>query len=179
MAIFLRQSTAVDVAIGPFVDSTDGVTPETALTISQPDVRLKKNNGAWAQVNDATGAVHEAAGWYELEMDATDTNTVGRLLVSVQESGALPVWHEFYVLEEAVFDALFAASATGALPVDLTQALGNSITLGNALEAAWAEGYGKWARVGTSLKLYAPNSTTVLREFTLDSATTPTSRTPV
>jgi hypothetical protein len=113
MSVFLRQSTAIDVAIGPFLDSTDGVTPETGLTISQADVRLKKNAGAWAQVNDATAATHEEAGWYEKELDATDTNTVGRLLISIQESGALPVWHEFYVLEEVIFDALYAASAAG------------------------------------------------------------------
>lgn len=110
---FLRQSTAVDIAIGPFVDATDGVTAETGLTIAQADVRLKKNAGAWAQVNDNTSATHEEAGWYEKELDATDTNTVGILLVSVQESGALPVWHSFQVLEEAVYDALFAASAAG------------------------------------------------------------------
>jgi hypothetical protein len=111
MPIFLRQSTAVDVAIGPFLDATDAVTAETALTISQADVRLKKNNGAWAQVSDATSATHEENGWYEKELDATDTDTCGRLLIAVHESGALPIWHEFWVLEEAIYDALFAASA--------------------------------------------------------------------
>jgi hypothetical protein len=109
--LFLRQSTAVDIPIGPFLDATDGVTAETALTISQADVRLKKNNGAWAQVNDATAATHEENGWYEKELDATDTNTVGNLIIAVQESGALPVWHEYTVLEEAIYDALFATSA--------------------------------------------------------------------
>lgn len=111
MPVFLRQSTAVDVALGPFLDSTDGVTAETGLTISQADVRLKKNNGNWAQVNDNTAATHEENGWYEKELDATDTDTVGRLLIAVAEGGALPVWHEFWVLEEAIYDALFAASA--------------------------------------------------------------------
>jgi hypothetical protein len=110
---FLRQSTAVDIALGPFVDATDGVTAETALTISQGDVRLKKNSGNWAQVNDNTAATHEENGWYEKELDATDTDTVGILIVAVNESGALPVWREFQVLEEAVYDALFAASAAG------------------------------------------------------------------
>lgn len=111
--MFLRQSTAVDIGIGPFVDATDGVTAETGLTLSQADIRLKKNNGAWAQVNDATSAAHEENGWYEKELDATDTNTVGILLIAVNESGALPVWQEYTVLEEAVYDALFAASAAG------------------------------------------------------------------
>jgi hypothetical protein len=117
MTVFLKQSTAVDLAIGPFLNATDGVTAESGLTISQADVRLKKNNAAWAQINDNTSATHEENGWYEKEFDATDTNTVGRLVVAIHESGALPVWHEFWVLEEAIYDALFAASATGALPV--------------------------------------------------------------
>jgi hypothetical protein len=128
---FLRQSTAVDIGIGPFVDATDGVTAETGLTISQADVRLKKNNGAWAQVNDNTSATHEENGWYEKELDATDTNTCGILLIAVHESGALPVWHEFQVVEEAVYDALFAASALGYVanaPVNVAQFGGSNGT---------------------------------------------------
>jgi hypothetical protein len=112
---FLRQSTAVDIVIGPFLDETDGKTAETALTISQADVRLKKNNGAWAQKNEATSATHEENGYYESPLDATDTNTVGILRVAVSESGALPVFHDFQVIEEAVYDALFAGSAPGYL----------------------------------------------------------------
>lgn len=110
---FLRQSTSVDVGIGPFVDSSDGVTAETALTITQPDIRIKKNGGAWAQKNAAQTLSHEENGWYEVTLDATDTNTVGILIVAVNESGALPVWREFQVIEEAVYDRDYAASATG------------------------------------------------------------------
>lgn len=107
---FLKQNTAVDIAIGPFLDSTDGITAETALTISQADVRLKKNNGAWAQVNDNTAATHEENGWYEKELDATDTNTLGILKIAVHESGALPVFHTFVVLPANVYDSLISGS---------------------------------------------------------------------
>lgn len=106
MTAWLKQSTAVDIALGPFLDATDGVTPETGLTISQADVRLKKNAGAWAQKNDATSAAHEENGWYECELDATDTNTLGILIVAVNESGALPVWREFMVVPANVYDSL-------------------------------------------------------------------------
>lgn len=116
MATWLRQSTAVDIGLGPFVDSTDGVTAETGLTLSQADVRLKKNNGAWAQKNDASSATHEEAGWYEVPLNTTDTNTLGILLVSVAESGALPVWREFLVVPAAIYDAL--VSGTEWLHVD-------------------------------------------------------------
>lgn len=103
---WLKQSTAVDIGLGPFVDSTDGFTPETALTIAQADVRLKKNAGAWAQKNQASSATHEENGWYEISLDATDTNTLGILIVAVNESGALPVWKEFMVVPANVYDSL-------------------------------------------------------------------------
>jgi hypothetical protein len=109
--MYLRQSTAVDVPVGPFLDETDGKTAETALTITQPDIRLKKNGGAWAQKSAAQTLTHEEAGWYEVSLSTTDTDTVGHLVLAVHESGALPVWREFTVLEEAIYDALFAASA--------------------------------------------------------------------
>jgi hypothetical protein len=111
--IFLRQSTAVDVSIGPFLDDTDGKTAETALTITQPDIRLKKNGGAWAQKNAAQTLTHEEAGWYEIALDATDTNTLGCLLVAVHEAGALPCWREFEVIPADVFDALVNGTGIG------------------------------------------------------------------
>ena len=116
MANWLRQGTAVDIAMGPFVDSTDGVTAETALTIAQADVRLKKNGGAWAQKNDTNSATHEENGWYEVALNSTDTNTLGVLVVAINKSGARPVWREFLVVPAAVYDAL--VSGTEWLHVD-------------------------------------------------------------
>lgn len=106
MALLLKQSTAVDIALGPFLDDTDGKTAETALTITQPDIRLKKNGGAWAQKNAAQTLSHEEAGWYEVSLDATDTNTLGVLVVAVHETGALPVWEKFMVVPANVYDSL-------------------------------------------------------------------------
>lgn len=110
MASWLRQSTAVDIALGPFVDQTDGFTAETALTISQADVRLKKNAGSWAQKNQASSATHEENGWYEVSLDSTDTNTLGILAVAVNEAGALPVWKEYMVVPANVYDSLISAT---------------------------------------------------------------------
>lgn len=110
MASWLKQSTAVDIALGPFVDNSDGFTAETALTISQADVRLKKNGGAWAQKNQASSATHEENGWYEASLDTTDTNTLGLLVVAVNETGALPVWREFMVVPANVYESLVAGS---------------------------------------------------------------------
>ena len=53
----------------------------------------------------------------------------------------------------------------------------NATTYGDALKAAWTQGVGKWAISGTTLNVYAPDGTTVLKAFTLNSSTAPTSRT--
>lgn len=108
---FLRQSTAVDVKIGPFVDSTNGDTEETALTISNTDVILSKNGQTGAAKSDVTACAHAEDGMYNCELDATDTNTVGQLTIGVHEAGSLFVRHDFQVIEENVYDAWFAASA--------------------------------------------------------------------
>lgn len=118
MARILRQSTSVDVPIGAFVDQTDGFSPETTLTITQPDIRLKKNGGAWAQKNAAQTLSHEENGNYEVTLDATDTNTLGLLRLHVNESGALPVTEDFEVVTQNYWDSLFS---TDFLQVDLTQ----------------------------------------------------------
>lgn len=106
---YLKQSTSVDVPIGPFVDATDGVTAETGLTLTQPDIRLKKNGGAWAQKAAAQTLSHEENGFYEVTLDATDTDTLGLLRLAVFESGAAPVWEDFMVMPANVWDSLFGA----------------------------------------------------------------------
>jgi hypothetical protein len=63
--------------------------------------------------------------------------------------------------------------------LDLTQpipAANAAQTTGDALNAARAQGFGAWALSGTTLTLYAGDGTTIVRSFTLDSATAPTSR---
>lgn len=109
---WLKQSTATTIKLGPFVDSSDGVTAETGLTISQADVRLSKNAGNYAQKNESSAATHDELGDYEVDLDATDTNTLGRLRVMVQESGAAPVWQDFMVVPANTYDSLIAGSDT-------------------------------------------------------------------
>lgn len=110
--MFLKQSTAYTFRFGPFLDDTDGKTAETGLTISQADIRLSKGGGNFAQKNESSSSSHDEIGFYIVALDATDTNTCGELLIACHESGALPVFKTFYVLEEAIYDAMFAASAS-------------------------------------------------------------------
>lgn len=107
--MILRQSTAVDVLIGPFLDLTDGATSEAGET---PTVKLSKNGQALAAKSDVTVPVYDADGYYNCELDVTDTNTIGQLVLTVAKSAtALPVRHEFDIVDEAVYDALFGTTA--------------------------------------------------------------------
>jgi hypothetical protein len=67
----------------------------------------------------------------------------------------------------------------GQVQLDLTEAVPRSNTaetVGDALNAARVQGFGKWTLVGTTLTLYQSDGTTVARTFALDSATAPTQR---
>jgi hypothetical protein len=112
---YLRKATASQArALGPFIDSTDFLTPKTGLTIANTDIKLVVNGGASANKNSG-GGTHRVNGVYGVTFDATDSATVGEIEVSVVVATALPVFDKFYVIEAAVFDALFASSAPGYL----------------------------------------------------------------
>lgn len=106
----LRQSTAITVKLGPFVDETDGFTAEGSLTISQADVRLSKNGGDFAQKNQSSSASHDENGYYDVSLDTTDTGTLGRLRVAVSEGGARPVVADFMVVPANTYNSLVGGS---------------------------------------------------------------------
>lgn len=124
MGILLKQSTAATVKLGPFVDATDGFTAETALTISQADIRLSKNGGAFAQTNNAAGATHDENGFYGVPLNTTDTGTLGHLRVAVSEGGARPLAQDFLVVPANTYDSL--VSGTDVVDVSVTQWLGTA-----------------------------------------------------
>lgn len=169
MANWLRQSTAVSIALGPFLDETDGKTAETGLTISQADVRLKKNGTNWAQKTESSASSHEENGWYEVALDTTDTNTLGILKLAVHESGALPVWLEFLVVPSEVYDGVVlganAEPTQGAPP-----ATASFMTKLAYLYKAWRN---KIEQTATTYKLYDDAGTTVDQKATVsDDGTT-------
>lgn len=118
MSQILRQSTEIIVPIGPFVDVTDGFTPETGVTLSGADEAelLKANTTTTTDISGATfAAISGCDGWYGLTLTTTLTNTVGTLDVMVNDdSVCLPVFCRFQVIEEAAYDAIYAASASPA-----------------------------------------------------------------
>lgn len=105
--------------MGPFLDSTDGNTPETILTIAQADIRLTKNGGTYAQTNNVAGATHMEYGKYGVPLNTTDTGTLGSLRADIHVAGALAVWEEFMIVPAHIYDVLVLG--TDKLEVDLVQ----------------------------------------------------------
>ena len=152
---FLKQSTAVTVLIGPFVDETDGYSDEGGLTISQADVRLSKNGANMAQKNDATACTHDELGMYTCPLDTTDTDTLGILQLIVHESGARTVAMWFMVQPANVWDSLYGADA---LQVDAVEISGDSGAADNLELDYDGTGYAKANSTIGTLTTYTGNT---------------------
>jgi hypothetical protein len=108
MTISLKYNTASqEIPLGYFVDSTDGNTEETGLTIANTDIKLWKNGATTLANKNSGGATHISNGIYYAVLDATDTNTKGPMVVFVHVSGALSVKLECEVLDANYFDARY------------------------------------------------------------------------
>jgi hypothetical protein len=110
MPIPLKQSTASqEVPLGYFVDSTDGNTEETGLTIANTDLKLWKAGATTLASKNSGGATHISNGIYYATLDATDTDTLGPLVIYCHVAGALPVRVECLVHPANVYDSLYGA----------------------------------------------------------------------
>jgi hypothetical protein len=110
--IYLRQSTASqEIPLGYFVDSTDGNTEETALTIANTDIKLWKTGATTLASKNSGGATHISNGIYYAVLDATDTDTIGPMVIFCHMTGALTTRLECCVLDEAVYDVLMGTTA--------------------------------------------------------------------
>jgi hypothetical protein len=110
--LFLRQSTASqEIYLGPFLHATTLATYTGAITAA--NIKLWVEGATSEAAKNSGDATLVTAGRYYAVLDATDTATVGKLEVHVAITDYLPVRREYMVLEEAVYDALFASSAAG------------------------------------------------------------------
>ena len=109
--MFLRQSTASqEIKLGAFLDSTDGNTQETGLTIANTDIKLTKGGATTETNKNSGGGTHVAGGRYSAVLNATDTNTLGNLEIDVHVSGALAVHRTYVVLPAQVYDSIVLGS---------------------------------------------------------------------
>ncbi len=134
MAIALKQSTASqEIPLGYFLDSTDGNTEETGLTVANTDIKLWKAGAVTLANKNSGGATHISNGIYYCTLDATDTNTLGPLIIFVHVAGALAVRVECEVYPANVYDSLFS---TDKLEVDIAQIGGDAQSATNLNKAA-------------------------------------------
>jgi hypothetical protein len=136
---FLKEDTAAEIKLGPFVDKTDGVTYEAgmaaAMDHADTGVRLSKNGGAFADRHEGTEPVYDAFGYYLVKLDTTDTNTPGTLKVIFGAAATcLPCEANFQIVSANVYDSLFAAATTDYLDVQVKAIDANAITA-NAINA--------------------------------------------
>ena len=106
--------------MGPFVDATDGVTPETGITLGAADQAevLKENGAATVAMGGTFAAITGADGWYDYTVATGDVDTVGEVVFVVQDSSVcLPVYVRAFVVEEAVYDLTYNGGAAGGATV--------------------------------------------------------------
>src|SRR3990172_3027391 len=117
----LRSNTAVIVTVGPFYDKTDGVTIETALTITNERITLTADTddgsaptnildniaGATAATdNDLNYITNNDAGLMQMELSAANTNRLGRMFLTITDAANhVPVFHEFMVVNQVLYDS--------------------------------------------------------------------------
>jgi hypothetical protein len=92
--------------MGPAVDMTDGVTPETGLA---PTVYLSKNGAVQATRNSAVAIAHDRDGHYRVPLNASDTDTLGHLRAQFNDAAThLPVWEECNILSANIWDSKYS-----------------------------------------------------------------------
>ena len=118
----LRQSTEIKVRIGSAVDATDGVTPETGLSLATADQTelLKHNGAATVDVSANTfAAVTGCDGWYDLTLTTGNTDTLGQLTAVIQDSSLMcPIFRDFMVVNQNYWDSKYS---TDRLQVDVRE----------------------------------------------------------
>ncbi len=135
-ALALRQSTAVKVPVGPFVDASDGFTPETGVTLGAADAAelVKHDSGSTVDISGAT-FTHLQDGLYNLSLTASHTDTLGLLTVFIADTSVCrPVKQQFMVVPSVVWDSFIGGSDT--IPADVHQISGSATAADNLEDAA-------------------------------------------
>jgi hypothetical protein len=108
----IRQSTARTILVGPILDSLGAAKTDEVVA----SIKVTKNGTAGA-IHPSATLTHDHAGKYRLAYTATDSDTVGLLEFSLNSgTNDMPIVR-LCVVEEAVYDISFAASATGQVPL--------------------------------------------------------------
>jgi len=101
---YVPKGLTATVKIGPFLSATDGVTPVDnlgtgATKLLAADILVSKNDGAFAGSSSIADPVliYDDNGFYQFVLNGTDNDTAGKLKLSINASGCLPVMANFEV----------------------------------------------------------------------------------
>lgn len=116
---YLRSNTAARITVGPFLDRLDGITPETAITVTSckltfvvddanvPTLVLDTAPTASGGANDMVHITGDDSGFYDLELAAANVNYLGRAILSINDVAVhCPVFHEFMIIPALVYDSM-------------------------------------------------------------------------
>lgn len=125
--------------MGPFLDKTDGVTPEVAITVTACKLTFVVDDGgvptlildtaptASGGANDMVHITGDDAGYYDLEFAAADVNYFGRAKLAITDAAVhCPVFQEFMIVPANIYDAMFLG--TDLLDVSMVQILGTAVS---------------------------------------------------
>jgi hypothetical protein len=143
MTFILRQTTAVNIPMGPFIDPA-ARTAETGMTITQAETFLSKNGAAQVTKNEGTNATELGNGMYSIILDTVDTTTIGTLAIYVNDSQASPMAVECQIIEQAIYDALYVNLAAGFSALGEVSLIAATQASIDAIEADTDELQGDW-----------------------------------
>lgn len=129
MSLMARQSTARTYMVGPVLDA-DGVAVTDGVVA---DFKISKNGAAPGALDGSATLTHRNTGHYSLALTANDLDTVGTAQVTIDDTVNSCPMLPIQVVEEAVYDRDYAASATGYIanqPVDLNTIKTQTVTCG-------------------------------------------------
>lgn len=120
----LPTNTATILAVGPFVDNADGVTPETGMTVTNITCELFSESDAGSaptrtaitlaasgSTNDMVHITSDVAGFYSVELTAAQLNFLGRAtLVFTDSDVCLPVFMQLHVVPAQVYNSFTAGT---------------------------------------------------------------------
>jgi hypothetical protein len=170
--MFIRQNDTGKIGVGPAVSISDGYTLVNTLDISTAD-SAKARLGDDSVVDLAAytwAAVTGMDGYYDLTLQTGVTDTCGPLDILIEDvSLCLPIAMRFYVIEEEVYDALYATNAAGfqagptlAIPSSTTKPPTNPTLEEAMMYLYWRLIYGKITVDATEEVVFADDGTTEL-----------------
>lgn len=105
MFLLKHNTTNQVIPLGFYLDSTDGDTAETSLTIANTDLQLWKSGATSLVSKNSGGATHMSIGVYQATLDASDTSVLGPIKIYSHVAGALVVVFEGLIVPITTYDA--------------------------------------------------------------------------